>query len=309
MRAYYSDPFAIQLPLGHRFPMHKYVLLRQQVLEHRLIDPDNLIIPAAASNTQILSVHNYDYWCRVENGQLSEKEIRRIGFPWSPGLVERSRRSVGGTIAACRAALTQRAAFNLAGGTHHAFSDRGGGYCLLNDVAIAARTVQMESLAQHILILDCDVHQGNGTACIFTNDPTVFTFSIHAAKNYPFHKEYSDLDIPLEDGAQDERYLDALLCGVDRVLESFFPDLVIYLAGADPYFDDLLGRLSLSKTGLKERDRLVYETCLRAGLPVATVMAGGYARKIEDIVGIHLQTIQTSINVLEKFERINRVYL
>jgi acetoin utilization deacetylase AcuC-like enzyme len=298
MKAFYSDQFELPLPAGHRFPIRKYSLLRLGVKEHGLITPDNLQIPIAADDKQIYSIHQREYWRRVKEGSLSEKEIRRLGFPWSPDLVERSRRSVGGTIAACRSALIDGAAINLSGGTHHAFPDHGGGYCVLNDVAIAARTMQIEMLAHNILILDCDVHQGNGTAWIFSNDPTVFTFSIHSARNYPFHKERSDLDIPLEDGIQDEPYLDALRAGIQIILNRFHPELVIYLAGADPYFDDKLGRLSLTKPGLEERDRLVYETCLRMGLPIATVMAGGYARKVEDTVGIHLQTIRTAVGVM-----------
>jgi len=223
---------------------------------------------------------------------MTLQEIRRIGLPWSPQLVERSRRSVGATIEACRTAVEDGLAVSLAGGTHHAFADRGEGYCVFNDVAVAARVMQAEGRARRVLIIDCDAHQGNGTAAIFANDPTVFTFSIHGAKNFPFHKEHSDLDIALDDHADDARYLDALDQGLRWSIESAEADLAIYLAGADPYEDDTFGRLALSKRGLAERDQMVLESCGEAGLPVAITMAGGYARQVQDTVEIHLQTVQ-----------------
>jgi acetoin utilization deacetylase AcuC-like enzyme len=210
-------------------------------------------------------------------------------------MVERSRRSVGGTIRACRAALEDSISANLAGGTHHAYPDHGEGFCVFNDSAVATRAMQAEGRCRRILILDCDVHQGNGTAAIFSEDPTVFTFSIHGAKNFPFHKEKSDLDIPLVDGTSDEGYLSSLHLGLIQVLDRFKPDFVIYLAGADPFYQDRLGRLALSKTGLCERDRAVFDLCRSAGLPVAVVMSGGYARKVEDTVDIHLQTIRLAV--------------
>ena len=219
-------------------------------------------------------------------------EVRRIGLPWSPELVERSRRSVGGTISACRAALQEGIAVSLSGGTHHAFRERGEGFCIFNDSAVAARVMQAEGRARQIAIVDCDVHQGNGTAGILADDPTIFTFSIHGAKNFPFHKERSDLDVELPDRTGDDAYIEALEAGLRHTLESTHADLVIYLAGADPFAGDTLGRLSLSKAGLAERDRLVFSLCGQAGLPVAVVMAGGYARPIQDTVDIHFQTVR-----------------
>jgi acetoin utilization deacetylase AcuC-like enzyme len=291
MKAFYSDHFVLPLPDGHRFPMRKYSLLRERVAESGLICPEDLQAPEPASDEQLCLVHHTDYLDRVKMGALSEKEIRRIGFPWSPQMVARSRRSVGGTIAACRAALQDGLAVNLAGGTHHAYPDHGEGFCVFNDVAVAARVMQFQGRVRNVLILDCDVHQGNGTAAIFRGDPSVFTFDLHAAKNFPFHKEQADLDIPLPDGCSDGAYLEALLSGVARALEMSRADLAIYLAGADPFAGDRLGRLEVSKAGLAERDRLVYSLCQWAGLPVATVMAGGYAREIEDTVDIHLATV------------------
>jgi acetoin utilization deacetylase AcuC-like enzyme len=277
MKAFYHDHFVLPLPEGHRFPMHKYALLRQKVQSDILIDPEELRVPDPACDDQLLLVHQAEYLQRVKSGVLTEKEIRRIGFPWSPQLVERARRSVGGTIAACRAALQDGGAVNLAGGTHHAYPDHGEGYCVFNDCAVAARVVQTEGLVRRIVILDCDVHQGNGTAAVFANDPSVFTFSIHGAHNFPFHKEDSDLDIALEDGVTDEVYLEALESGLQTAIDSSQADLAIYLAGADPFQGDRLGRLNLTKPGLAARDRLVFERCRQASLPVATVMAGGYA--------------------------------
>ncbi|MBI1879086.1 MAG: histone deacetylase, partial [Chloroflexi bacterium] len=220
--------------------------------------------------------------------------IRRIGFPWSPQMVERSRRSSGATIEACRAALQDGFAASLAGGTHHAFSDCGQGFCVFNDSAVAARAMQTEGRVERAIIIDCDVHQGNGTAAILADDPTIFTFSIHGAKNFPFHKERSDLDVELDDGADDAIYLAALEYGLRRALAQGRADLAIYLAGADPYVNDRFGRLALSKAGLAERDSLVFDHCQAAGLPVAITMSGGYAPQVEDIVDIHFQTIRAA---------------
>jgi len=297
MKAFYSDHFVLPLPEGHRFPMGKYSMLREKVLACQLIPPEYLVIPEAASDEQILRVHSETYLERVKTGTLSEREIRRIGFPWSPEMVERSRRSVGGTIQACRAALGDSISANLAGGTHHAYPDHGEGFCVFNDSAVAARAMQAEGRCRRVVILDCDVHQGNGTAAIFAGDPTVFTFSIHGAKNFPFHKEQSDLDVALDDGTGDEVYLEALHLGARQALDRSNPDLAIYLAGADPFYQDRLGRLDLSKAGLAGRDRVVFDLCRSAGLPVAVVMAGGYAREVEDTVDIHLQTIRLAVQV------------
>ncbi|WP_129670279.1 histone deacetylase [Candidatus Chloroploca sp. Khr17] len=291
MQIFYSDTFVLPLPAGHRFPMAKYALLREQVVAAGLVEPEALRVPEAASDAELMLVHSPAYVGRVIAGTLSRQEIRRIGFPWSPQMIERSRRSVGATIEACRAALRDGVAVNLAGGTHHAFADHGAGYCVFNDSAVAARVMQAEQRVQRVAVIDCDVHQGDGTAAIFADEARVFTFSIHSATNFPFHKATSDLDIALPDGTSDDAYLDALEEGVRHTLEVARPELVIYLAGADPYFDDRLGRLALTKHGLAERDRIIFHYCHAAGLPVAVAMAGGYARMISDSVAIHFQTI------------------
>ena len=291
MKIFYHDHFVLPLPDGHRFPMNKYALLRRRVAEAALAAPDAMRVPRPAADEEIGRAHTAGYLRKVKAGTLTPKEVRRIGFPWSPQLVERSRRSVGSTIAAARAALQDGVAVNLAGGTHHAGPDWGQGFCVFNDAAIAARALQAAGLVVRVVILDCDVHQGNGTAAITAGDDTIFTFSIHGAHNFPFQKEQSDLDVPLEDGAGDDDYLAALDRGLRRAITRAQADLAIYLAGADPYEDDRLGRLALTKEGLAERDHLVFDHCRAAGLPVAVAMAGGYARCVDDTVDIHLQTV------------------
>lgn len=292
MKAFYSDTFVLPLPEGHRFPMEKYALLRERVLAERIIAPQNLCVPPAASDIQLLRAHTADYVVRMQAGQLSPAEIRRIGFPWSPQMPERSRRSSGATIEACLAALNDGYAANLAGGTHHACSDHGEGFCIFNDSAVAARELQARGLVCQIVVIDCDVHQGNGTAEILRGDDSVFTFSIHGEKNFPFRKEHSDLDIGLNDQTGDEEYLIALERGVMEAIERSHAELAIYLAGADPYEGDKLGRLSLTKAGLHARDRMVFDFCEWAGIPVAISMAGGYARNIGDTVEIQAATIR-----------------
>lgn len=215
-----------------------------------------------------------------------------MGFPWSPGLVERSRRSVGGTLGAGRAALEDGVGVNLSGGTHHAFADRGEGFCVFNDVAVATRVIQREGLAGRIAVLDLDVHQGNGTAAIFRGDPSAFTLSVHGANNFPFRKEASDLDLELPDGSGDEAFLAAAKRGVEEALERSGADLAFYLAGADPFHGDRLGRLAMTKGGLEDRDHLVFRLCSQAGVPVAVVMGGGYAPFVEDTVDIHFNTVR-----------------
>lgn len=291
MKTYYCDTFVLSLPATHRFPMAKYHLLRQAILEHpELSKAVKLRIPPAAEDGQILLVHESAYLDSLKDGTLCPKLQRKIGLPYSPGMLERSRRSVGATTAACRAALEDGVGVNLAGGTHHAFSTHGEGFCVLNDAAVALRTLQTEGLIRRALIIDTDVHQGNGTAAILQHDSTIFTFSIHGEKNYPFRKERSDLDIALPDGTDDEPYLEALEGGL-RVLETVPADIVVFQTGADPYVHDKLGRLSLSKLGLQTRDRLVFNWCRRRGLPVAVTMGGGYAPVVADIVSIHLESV------------------
>jgi len=291
MRVYHCDDFTYPLPPDHRFPAAKYALLRARV-EAELVPPCELLVPEAVSDAQLLRAHTAQYLARVVTGTLAPREMRRIGLPWSPGLMERSRRSVGGTIEACRAALDDGIAVSLSGGTHHAFADHGEGFCVFNDCAVAARALQAEGWARRIVIIDCDVHQGNGTAAIFAGDPSVFTFSIHGAKNFPLHKERSDLDVELPDGTEDTAYLETLEIGVEHALALAAADLAIYLAGADPYAGDTLGRLALTKAGLAARDRLVFDRCRDAGLPVAVVMGGGYARDVRDTVEIQLETVK-----------------
>jgi acetoin utilization deacetylase AcuC-like enzyme len=299
LKVFYTDDFVLPLPEGHRFPAAKYSLLLQRVVEVGLVPPDDLRVPHAATDTELGRAHDAEYVRRVAYGELTPQEIRRIGLPWSPQLVERARRSCGATIEACRAALDDGLAVNLAGGTHHAFADHGEGYCVFNDIAVAARAMQAERRAQRIVVIDCDAHQGNGTAAMFADDPDVFTFSIHGAKNFPFHKEHSDLDVALEDRADDAAYLDALEKGLRWSLESSEADLAIYVAGADPYLEDTFGRLALSKRGLAERDWLVLKRCHEAGLPVAITMAGGYARQVQDTVDIHFQTVAVAVKMSE----------
>ncbi|TCJ19447.1 histone deacetylase [Rubrobacter taiwanensis] len=291
MKVFYSDTFVLPLPEGHRFPMRKYSMLRERV-ERELEALVELVVPHAATEGELVSAHDPEYVRRVRVGGLTASEMRRIGFPWSPEMVERSRRSVGATIEACRAALEEGYAANLAGGTHHAFRDRGEGFCVFNDGAVAARTVRAEGLVERVVIVDADVHQGNGTASILEGDSSVFTFSVHGAKNFPFEKERSDLDVELPDGADDGEYLEAFERGLLEALERADAGLAVYLAGADPYEGDRLGRLALSKAGLGERDRLFFEHARAAGLPVAITMSGGYARSIEDTVDIHFSTVR-----------------
>ena len=234
MKIFYTDQFVLPLPEGHRFPMSKYASLRSRVEAAPWTHPDQFQVPEAATDSEILRAHDATYLTRVQQGELDRGEVRRIGFPWSPGLVERSRRSAGATLAACRAALQEGLAVNLAGGTHHAFRDRGEGFCVFNDSVIASRAMQDEGHVKRVLVVDCDVHQGNGTAAICADDPTIFTFSIHGERNYPYRKEVSDLDVALADDTADQPYLEALGGGLDRAFTESSAELVIYLAGADP---------------------------------------------------------------------------
>ena len=296
MKIFYTDTFPIPLPEKHSFPKDKYFLLRMRILELLVDQPVDLRVPKPAPDEDILRAHDPNYLYRLQHGELTPKEIRRVGLPWSPEIVRRARYSAGATIEACRAALEDGIAVNLGGGTHHAFSDQGQGYCWLNDSVIASRTLQAEGLIKRVLIIDCDVHQGNGTAAIVKTDPTIFTFSIHGKNNFPYHKETGDLDIELDDDTDDAAYLDALEKGLAASMQTFKADLVIYLAGADPYLDDRFGRLSLTKEGLRKRDHLVFKHCHQNGFPVAVTMGGGYAPNIQDIVDIHFQTILSALD-------------
>jgi len=293
MQVFYSDRFVLPLPPAHRFPMEKYRLLRERVSQ--ALGGVDLREPDPATDAVLALAHTPDYIRRLSQGDLSHKEMQKIGFPWSPEMVERSRRSTGATIMACRAAIADGASVNLAGGTHHAYADRGEGFCCFNDAMVAARLMQSEGRAQRIAIIDLDVHQGNGSAAIARGDESIFTLSIHGAENYPFVKERSDLDIELPNGTGDLTYLHALDEALAELQSRFSADLIIYLAGADPYEDDRLGRLGLTKAGLLARDERVFGFARSLGLPVAVAMAGGYARNILDTVEIHFQTVNCAL--------------
>lgn len=292
MKAYYCDTFVLPLPEKHRFPMSKYEKLRLAIGEDPELQSQVLLkLPPAASDSELLLVHSQDYLSSLVQGRLDPKIERRIGFPFSPELLERSRRSVGATIAACRAALEDGVAVNLAGGTHHAFRDSGEGFCVFNDTAVALRTLQEEGAIRSGIVVDTDVHQGNGTATLLQEHPEFFTLSLHGAKNFPFRKTQSDLDVPLDDGTEDDEYLAKL----EKALESLSTkpaDIVIFQSGADPYELDKLGRLSLSRAGLAQRDRMVMAWCEKRSCPVAVTMGGGYAPNVDEIVSIHLETVR-----------------
>lgn len=298
MKVFYSDHFVLPLPPGHRFPMQKYRLLRERVA--RELVAVELFEAPPAGDFQLMLAHTEAYVAAVAQGTLAAAQIRQIGFPWSPAMVERSRRSAGATLAACHAALHDGVAANLAGGTHHAHADHGAGFCVFNDAAVAARTLQWEARAQgralQVAVIDLDVHQGDGTAAIFAGDPSVFTLSLHGEHNYPFVKACGDLDVGLPDGCDDETYLSALAAALDTLFVRCKPDLLIYLAGADPHRDDRLGRLSLTLDGLARRDTMVFEAARTRGLPIAVTMAGGYGHDIAATVDVHLQTVQLAAN-------------
>jgi acetoin utilization deacetylase AcuC-like enzyme len=301
MLAFHSDHFTLELPPGHSFPMSKYRLLRAAVEREQ---PQIRVHEAPpASDGELALVHTPLYVSAVAEGLLSPAQQREIGFPWSARMAERARRSVGATIAAARAALTEGLAANLAGGTHHAYPDRGSGYCVFNDVAVAARLMQAECHRERrrllrVLVIDLDVHQGNGTAAIFRDDPTVFTLSVHGARNFPARKEASDLDVELPDGCGDADYLQALTAALDEAWRRHvdgLPGLAFFVAGADPHEGDRLGRLKLSFDGLAERDRRVFAALRERGIPAAVSMAGGYGRDIEHTVAVHRRTLHEAL--------------
>ena len=291
MRAYSTSPWSIPLPEGHRFPMAKYRMVREGVVAAGLLPAAAVHQPERVAVADLGLVHGRRYIDAVIHGTLTEAEVRRLGFPWSPMLPERSLRTVQGTIEACRDALALGAGINLAGGTHHAFPDHGEGFCVFNDVAVAIRVLEREGRISRALIVDLDVHQGNGTARIFADDPDVFTFSIHGARNYPFRKERSRLDVELPDGIGDDEYLATLDRHLESVFEQARADLVVYIAGADPFEGDRLGRLRVSIEGLRRRDALVFECCRRRDVPVAMVLGGGYASDLRDLVTIHANSV------------------
>ena len=305
MKLFYAATSLQTLPAGHRFPMGKYEILRQRLaaelpqLQLQLADP--------ASDGELALVHTPSYVQAVVKGELSASAQREIGFPWSEGMVERARRSVGATVSAARLAMQQGIAANLAGGTHHAYADKGSGFCVFNDVAVAARLLQTEAArsgkqALQVAVIDLDVHQGNGTARIFRQDPSVFTLSLHGAKNFPFRKEESDLDIDLPDGCSDGLYVSQLQDALAQLEARCSPDLVFYLAGADPHEGDRLGRLKLSFEGLMERDRMVFEWAWRKRVPLAMAMAGGYGKEIADTVQVQINTFSQALSAWERWQ-------
>ena len=294
MYIYSTDHYVLPLPPAHRFPMRKYALLRKRVAA---IAAECMRDPDPVSDADLARVHDEDYIAAVEGGTLDARALQRIGFPWTPAMVERSRRSAGATLAACRSALASGCGINLAGGTHHAHRDFGAGFCVFNDAAVAIRALQAEGRIARALIVDLDVHQGDGTAALFADDPAVYTFSMHGRSNYPFRKQHSRLDVDLADGTGDATYLATLALALPRAIAAAAPQIAIYLAGADPFSGDRFGRLALSKEGLAARDRMVLESLRDRGIPVAVTMAGGYAHDDEDVVDIHFATVALALRL------------
>ena len=313
MQAFYSDHFVLPLPAGHRFPMAKYRMLRDALAEHLPLVVTQQATAALAA--ELAFAHHPAYITSVADGSLDPKIVRDIGFPWSEAMAERARRSVGGTLQAARAALRSGVAANLAGGTHHAYADRGSGFCVFNDLAVTACVLQAEwgrahgpdgqrRLPLQVAIIDLDVHQGNGTARIFERDPSVFTLSVHGANNFPFNKENSDLDIPLADGCGDSEYLTALEQALQTLEDRFAPGFVLYLAGADPHEGDRLGRLKLTFDGLQARDRRVFDWCFQRRIPIAFAMGGGYGHDISQTVQVQLNTYGVALEYWQRWQKL-----
>ena len=307
MNAFYADHFVLPLPQGHRFPMAKYRMLRDQLVAQL---PGVRLQEAPAARSQELGLaHGQDYIEAVALGTLSPAIQREIGFPWSPSMAERARRSVGATLAAGRLVMREGGvAGNLAGGTHHAYADRGSGFCVFNDIAVTARQLQTEWPGRggrllQVAVIDLDVHQGNGTAHIFRDDPSVYTLSLHGARNFPFRKEASDCDVELPDGCRDDAYLEALSLALELLEQRFEPDLVLYLAGADPHEGDRLGRLALTHDGLEARDRQVFDWAWQRRVPLVFTMAGGYGRNLDDTLHAQLNTWRVACQYHERWAR------
>jgi acetoin utilization deacetylase AcuC-like enzyme len=304
MKAFYSDHFVLPLPEGHRFPMRKYGMLRDRVASE--LPAVRMWEAPRASDGELALVHSPAYIHTLVDGSISAAAMREIGFPWSEAMVERSRRSAGATVAAARTAILEGVAANMAGGTHHAYAGKGSGFCVFNDIAVAARLMQAEWGRTHVhplqvAVLDLDVHQGNGTAHIFGQDASVFTLSLHGEKNFPFRKEQGDLDVALPDDCGDVEYLHALEAALDELANRFVPQLMIYLAGADPFEGDRLGRLKLSFDGLEARDRRVFDWCWQRQIPVAFAMGGGYGVKIEETVQVQLNTFRVALDYWQRW--------
>ena len=305
MHAYYADHFVLPLPEGHRFPMRKYSRLRDRL--HLELSGVRFAEAPAASEGELALVHTPAYIQGIAQGTLDAAVYREIGFPWSPAMAERARRSVGASLAAARMALSEGLAGNLAGGTHHAYADKGGGFCVFNDIAVTARLMQAEAWRQRktpfrVAVIDLDVHQGNGTAHIFARDASVFTLSLHGEKNFPFRKEPSDLDVGLPDGCTDEVYLPALHQALSELEGRFEPHMVIYLAGADAHEGDRLGRLKLTCDGMATRDRVVLDWAWQRRLPVMLCMGGGYGHDIETTVGVQVQTWSIALEYWRRWQ-------
>jgi acetoin utilization deacetylase AcuC-like enzyme len=309
VQVFYSTQFVLPLPPGHRFPMGKYQMLRDSLMDE-VAGIDFRQAPPATDG-ELALVHTPAYIQAISDGSVDADVMREIGFPWSPAMVERARRSVGATICACRAAFHDGVAANIAGGTHHAYAHKGGGFCVFNDAAVATRLMQAEWLRMHrkplkVAIVDLDVHQGNGTAHIFRGDDSVFTLSLHGQKNFPFRKEASSLDVDLPDGCLDDEYLHALDRALEELESRFDPQLVIYLAGADPHEGDRLGRLKLTWDGLEARDRRVFEWAWERRLPLAFAMAGGYGTRIEDTVRVQVNTFRVAAQYAARWQNHSR---
>ncbi len=298
MQVFYTPRYYADIGQGHVFPIRKFELVRERLIAEGTLQPAEIVEPSPATLEDVLLVHTADYVSRLCNGQLTPKEIRRLGLPWSESLVRRSFYAAGGTVAAAHTALDCGYSSNLAGGTHHSFAGRGEGFCVLNDVAIAIRSLRARKLLERAAIVDCDVHQGNGTATIFAGDADTFTFSMHGANNYPLFKAQSTLDVELPDGTSDDGYLESLAQHLPRVFRHE-PEIIFYLAGADPYAGDKLGRLMVSIDGLRERDAYVLRECYDREVPVVTVMSGGYGKDIDDTIEIHCNTIRMVKEVFE----------
>ncbi len=308
MQAFYSDRFVLPLPPGHRFPMEKYQLLRDRLMQD--LPAVRMLQAPEASEGELALAHTPHYIQAIADGSVEPTMLREIGFPWSPAMAARARRSVGGTLAAGRAAMQEGLAANLAGGTHHSYAHKGGGFCVFNDLAVTARVLQTKWSRRHgsqhpalqVAIVDLDVHQGNGTASIFRNDRSVFTLSLHGEKNFPFRKEASDLDVALPDGCGDGDYLGALENALLDLEGRFAPGVVLYLAGADPHEGDRLGRLKLSFDGMLARDRRVFDWCFTRGLPCVFAMGGGYGHDIRSTVQVQHNTYRVAVEYWQRWQ-------
>ncbi len=297
LKVAWSSIYNHSLPPNHRFPMEKYDLLPKQLVYEGTINESNIFAPRTLTESEILAVHTSEYWSKLRSLNLTRQEERRSGFPLSESLVNRELTINAGTIQCAEYALKHNVSMNVAGGTHHAYSDRAEGFCLLNDIAIAARYLLDNELAKQILVVDLDVHQGNGTAEIFRNDSRVFTFSMHGAKNYPMHKESSDLDVPLADGTSDDEYLGLLIPNLDELLNRVQPDFIFFQSGVDVLATDKLGRLDMTLEGCKNRDRLVFTKAKQLQIPIVAVMGGGYSEDIKIILEAHANTYRMAQHI------------